>query len=42
MRGIEGDVAVNKYDFEKINILEYVCGEGSSNSVRCVRFHKCR
>ena len=26
MRGV--DVAVNKYDFEKINILEYAFGEG--------------
>ena len=36
-------VAVNKYDFvKKINILAYALGEGSSTSVRCVRFHKCR
>ena len=31
MRGVDGAcniVAVNKYDFEKINILEYAFGEG--------------
>ena len=38
-------VAVNKYDIEKINILEYAFGEGEGGhkkNVRCVRFHKCR
>ena len=33
-------VAVNKYDLEKINILEYAFGEGegSSKTVRCAVF----
>ena len=35
MRGVDGAcniVAVNKYDFEKINILEYAFGEGGGGT----------
>ena len=35
MHGVDGAcniVAVNKYDFEKINILEYAFGEGGGGN----------